>query len=310
MAESAMSDVESTWAFLRLLGVVFCCAASIAGNARGAEPDTPRDDFSTTAVSGSSLVSRFAAGIDWAAFGRIGNHGSLPEGIKQHYERGTQDSDKPSQWIERGFNLSGSDLYRLNCRSCHGAGGQGLPPVIPALYDPVKAISMELIQQRMAARGRALDDERAAQMAARAELGVRHRLMKGGEIMPAFAHLDDDEVAALLGFLERLVGAPQDDRQSVRAVRPAQRVGQHIISGTCLICHDATKRPRLAKADQEVPALASFPRDYSVQEFVRKVRFGSPEQEGRRGRMPLYRYLSDEELTAAYFYLTAYPPEK
>jgi hypothetical protein len=45
--------------------------------------------------------------------------------------------------------LSGSDVYRLNCRGCHGESGAGFTPEINSLIDPVRATSSVAILRRM-----------------------------------------------------------------------------------------------------------------------------------------------------------------
>ena len=53
--------------------------------------------------------------------------------------------------------------------------------------------------------------------------------------------------------------------------------------------------------------------DKPVVDFVDKVRRGAPVVMGDlpfhyRGRMPAFTYLRDQEVAAAYLYLTTYPP--
>jgi hypothetical protein len=50
-------------------------------------------------------------------------------------------------------------------------------------------------------------------------------------------------------------------------------------------------------------------------EFVRKVTAGAPINMGAaplpyRGRMPVFDYLSEDEVANAYLYLTLYPPQE
>ena len=63
----------------------------------------------------------------------------------------------------------------------------------------------------------------------------------------------------------------------------------------------------------EVPPLTELPKHRTVLDVIQKVRRGAPVIMGRaafpyRGRMPVFDYLTDDEVAAAYMYLLAYPP--
>lgn len=293
-------------ACLLLVGSAGLPAVSVEGQ----EVDEPSAPYTVSPVSGPSLLTKLRAGVDHTALGRIGMIGHIPAEVKQQFENPDPTPEVPGWWYENGFSLSGADLYRLNCRSCHGASAEGLGPLIPALGEPVKAASPTYVQERMEQRGRSIPDELAQRLASRAELSLRHRLLKGGIVMPPFGHLKGEEVDALLEFLGTIAGV-SEEQAHLRVNQPANRVGEHIIKSTCLICHDATGGMyRSNAADQVIPSMDRFTHDYPVQQFVRKVQTGSPLQADPRGRMPTFRYLSDEELKAAYLYIMAYPPEK
>ena len=54
--------------------------------------------------------------------------------------------------------------------------------------------------------------------------------------------------------------------------------------------------------------------DKPVADFIAKVRSGAPVTTGNpvfhyRGRMPVFAYLQDVEVAAAYMFLTDYPPQ-
>lgn len=265
-------------------------------------------DVQVTSASGPSLLTRIVASVDRTAFGQMGHIGEAPAEVARRF------SDPPANrapgwWLSEGWVVDGADLYRLNCRSCHGGGGQGLGPVIPTILDPVRAASPKAVQERMSQRGRSIPEKLARRLASRAELSFRHRLLEGGVIMPPFRHLSEVEVDALLGYLEVLAGVPASDRADLEIRDSPQRVGEHIVKANCLTCHDSVDRwPRMT--DRELPTLDRMTEEYSVHEFVHKVRAGSPTKGDRRGRMPRFNYLSAEELQAAYLYLFAYPPRE
>ena len=56
--------------------------------------------------------------------------------------------------------------------------------------------------------------------------------------MPALAHLQEADINALYAYLSLLAGAPDAPPQS-RLTTSWARLGEHIIKGTCHICHDA-----------------------------------------------------------------------
>ena len=295
---------------IRRVGGIALSFLVLAGAVWGQEVDDPTAPYTVGPVSGPSLLTKLEAGVDLTALGRLGMIGNVSAEIEQQFEDQDPPPESPGWWIEDGFSLSGADLYRLNCRSCHGASAQGLGPVIPALIDPVKAASPDYVKERMEERGRSIPDELAEKLASRAELSLRHRLLKGGLVMPPFGHLEGDEVDALLEYLEVIAGVSKK-KNHLRVREPVERVGEHVIRSTCLICHDAKAgRYRSNSADRAIPALDQIMDDFSAREFVRKARAGSPHQGEPRGRMPQFTFLSEEELKAAYLFLMAYPPRR
>lgn len=68
----------------------------------------------------------------------------------------------------------GQVVYALNCRTCHGEGLKGQPPVVPSLINAVPRFGTE---------------------------HIHHVLQRGAPPMPAFADLQPAEVDALIAFL-------------------------------------------------------------------------------------------------------------
>jgi mono/diheme cytochrome c family protein len=264
--------------------------------------------YTVTPVEGPSWLKRLGLTHRGSSMGQMGQMGLSPS------------STAASAWgrssfpesLEKPFTLSGADLYRLDCQACHNIGGIGLPPEIHSLIDPVRATSPAVIREQMAKRGVTLDAATLKQMTSQAEAAVRERLQKGGEKMPPFRHLEGVEVEALLNYLKSLAGVPGANEKQIRMTEPAVRVGEHLVKGTCLICHDATGpgRDAIAATPGLVPSLASFLEQDPVATMVRKAREGAPAPGmiGKRGEMPVLSYLTPEELDAAYVYLIAYPP--
>ena len=133
--------------------------------------------------------------------------------------------------------------------------------------------------------------------------------------MPPRAHLRNADIDLLYGYLTQLAGAPDASAPSQETVSWA-RVGENVVKGTCHVCHDAAGPRPSGKAllDGATPPLSSLIADKSVADFVNKVRVGAPILMGDlpvhyRGRMPVFYYLTDQEVAAAYLFLASYPPQ-
>ena len=133
--------------------------------------------------------------------------------------------------------------------------------------------------------------------------------------MPAFAHLQEADIDVLYAYLTELAHTPDSRRQSQRTVSWA-RLGEHVVKGTCHICHDAVGARPTGEAllRGAIPPLVVLVADNPPVTFISKVRSGAAVVMGRplfhyRGRMPVFYYLQDVELAAAYDFLVAYPPQ-
>ena len=132
--------------------------------------------------------------------------------------------------------------------------------------------------------------------------------------MPARDHLQRADVDVLYAYLTKLAagrGAGTLPRETVSA----DRLGENVVKGTCHICHDAIGARPTDKSmlDGAIPSLTSLLSTAAVADFVNKVERGAPAVMGapaapHRGRMPVFYYLTDNELAAAYRYLRTYPP--
>jgi mono/diheme cytochrome c family protein len=261
-----------------------------------------------TPVEGDSWLRHLGIPFIASNMGRVGLWGPPPSSA----------SDQPSsrEGPEGDFILSGADLYRLNCRSCHKPDGAGVPPEINSLIGPVQATSPVMIRMQMKQRGIELDAKTVHTLVSQAQAALRARLENGGERMPPFRRLAPEEVDALLAYLEELAGVPGAERKQIWLSEPAARVGEHLIKGTCHICHEATG-PGLAIGvgmPEGIPSLASLSRDRLRSEVIRKVRVGlskpMPMMTSDRGEMPIFSELEPAEVAAAYAYLASYPPRR
>lgn len=216
---------------------------------------------------------------------------------------------------EGSVRISGKDLFNLSCRGCHGERGEGAPPEINSMIDPVRATSMELILERMKKVGAPVSTTVAHQLATQSEKLILHRIHSGGQDMPAFPQLTPQEVEALVAYLDLLVGIPNSEKKQITLEEPAMHAGEDLIKGTCRICHAATgPNPSPEEiAEGAIPPLEMLPNRVSLQQFVEKVTVGRPIYMGNldqryRGRMPVFYYLRPENVAAAYEYLKHYLP--
>lgn len=281
-----------------------------------AASDTPDQSISTS--WGPSWIKHLGLTVAKTHMGQMG--GSAPEAVTESV-KGTASSDLRSLMnrflgtyrsnqeqgagiLKEEFTASGADLYRWNCRSCHGPEGKGFDPEINSVVGPVQGTSAKMAKDRMIARGIEADDEMVQQMSDLAATSLRDRLHRGGKNMPAFDYLRKDEIEALVGYLEKLAGVPPTERDGLVVKESATRVGEHMVRGTCHICHDATgPGAGLGSGQANIPSLASIPRDHSLSGIVHQVQFGSCATLKLTGGdvMPAYPYFSEEEIAAAYF---------
>jgi len=212
--------------------------------------------------------------------------------------------EKAGAILNEKFPVSGADLYRWNCQACHGPDGQGATPEINSVLGPVQGTSPAMSRKRMEARGLDVDDDVIQQTTELAEASLRDRFQHGGKNMPSFEYLRADEVEALFGYLEKLASVPPTKRDGLLVPESAARVGEHIVRGTCHVCHDATGpgSGHTAMAQGTIPSLASIPRDHSLSGVVHQVHYGSCATMRMTGgeMMPAYPYFTEEEIAAVY----------
>lgn len=211
--------------------------------------------------------------------------------------------------------VSGADLYRISCRACHRPDGSGSPPAVNTILDPVRAASDQWMTERMKEKGRPADHAYIHELTSATEADLQKRFRGGGHAMPSFDHLSDDEIGALRPYLDQLAGLPGAETRQRSTSESTARLGELVVKGTCHICHDAVSVDTRATTviNRVIPPLSDMPRLKSFADFVRKVRDGAPVPLGSgnvmsRGRMPVFDYLSEPEVAAAYEYLSRYQP--
>jgi mono/diheme cytochrome c family protein len=212
-------------------------------------------------------------------------------------------------------SLRGADLYRLNCRGCHGEVGLGAPPEITSVVDPVRATSVQLVRERMKKVGMDVSLAQATQLAQQAQAALVQRLHRGGKNMPPFPQLQEAEVQSILAYLRQLAGIPGAEKEQRAVTESPLRVGELIVKSTCHICHSAAgSNPSPVQIlNGAIPPLQVLTSRTDQSGLVRKVTQGAPILMGKpamlfRGRMPVLRYLTSNEVADVYLYLVLYPP--
>ncbi|HTT23816.1 MAG TPA: cytochrome c [Candidatus Sulfotelmatobacter sp.] len=268
-----------------------------------------------TPVTGESWLNHLHRALEQSSMGNTGRLGPATIVLGQLAAENASFQRLGTESGEQSVTLQGADLYRLNCRGCHGEFGLGAPPEINSVIGATRATSAPLIVARMKERGLDTSREQANDLANQAKATLMERLHKGGIEMPPFPHLREPEIRAIFIYLRLLAEIPGAETQQVRVEEEPVRIGEHIVKSTCHVCHNAlgvnpTGDELLQGA---IPPLSSLTTRVSLSGFERKVRHGAPIMMGTplepyRGRMPVFDYLSESEVADAYLYLKLYPP--
>jgi mono/diheme cytochrome c family protein len=295
-----------------LLGV-FILSSSLSGQTVGTK------DVRVTAVEGESWLSHLHRSFNDTSMGKTWELGPPPPMPGEESPRG-QPELTPG-FATQTVTLRGSDLYRLNCQGCHGGSGLGAPPEINSVINPVRATSVAVILERTKKTGQEMSRADAAVLAKQAKALLIQRFHKGGEAMPPFPQLSELEIRSIVAYLEQLSDVPGAEKNQVAVKESPYRVGEHIVKSTCHICHSAAgSNPDPQQLlDGAIPPLSTLTTRMSLSEFIRKVTNGAPVimgaepfsyRDSYRGRMPVFRYLSDDEAADAYLFLTLFPPHQ
>ncbi len=292
---------------LTTLVAILVAASWLSGQTGGTR------DASVTAVEGESWISHLHRTFNEAIMGKtwgLGPAAPVPGEATPSWQM-----DLTPGYGAQVVTLHGSDLYRLNCRGCHGELGRGAPPEIGSIIGPVQATSVSVTMERMKKAGREMSRSDAIAMAKESKILLLQRLHNGGQDMPP-PNLREAEIQSLIPYLEQLSDVPVAGKKQIAVKESSYSVGEHIVKSTCHICHSATGPNPSAEQilGGAIPPLSILVRRVSLSEFVQKVTTGAPIVMGTppayyRGRMPVFSYLSQDEAAAAYLYLTRYPPQ-
>jgi mono/diheme cytochrome c family protein len=299
---------NSSMISMKCLVMIFALVSQLSGQMGG------NKEIPVTPVKGESWISHLHKRFSDTSMGKTWHSGPA---APMPGEKSTGRQEKLSlDFAARTMVFHGSDVYRLNCRGCHAESGHGAPPEINSVIDPVRATSIEVIMARMKKAGMSMSRANATLLAKQSNAALLDRFHKGGTDMPPFPQLSELEIRALIAYLRELAGVPGAEREQVAVNQPPSRVGEQIVKSTCHICHNATGPNPNPQQIMEgaIPPLSTLTTRTSLPDFVRKVIAGSPISMGAapmpfRGRMPVFDYLSEDEVANAYLYLTLYPPQ-
>lgn len=276
-------------------------------------------DVSVTAVEGESWLKHLHRSFNNTSMGKTWELGPAPPAPGEDTSRWRVELSPG--YATQSVVLHGSDLYRLNCQGCHGAAGNGAPPEINSVINPVRATSVAVVLERTKKTGQEMSRANATELARQAKVLLLQRLHKGGESMPPFPQLKEAEIRSIVAYLEQLSEIPAAERNQVAVKESPTRVGEFIVKSTCHICHSAAgPNPDPQQLyEGAIPPLCSLTTRTSLPEFIRKVTVGMPigmgaaplsYKDSYRGRMPVFHYLSQDDAADAYLYLTLYPPHE
>jgi mono/diheme cytochrome c family protein len=295
---------------MKNLFVSLLMTTALFGQAAAQTPDP------VTPVSGESWLSHLHRPLEQTSMGKTVRLGPATIMLgRLAAEQSSAIGRLGYESAKQSLMVQGADLYRLNCRGCHGELGMGAPPEINSVIGATRATSASLTMARMKERGLETSRAQAIELANQAKGTLLERLHKGGVDMPPFPHLSEAEIRAIFSYLRQLAEIPGAENQQVRVEEARVRIGEHIVKSTCHVCHNAlgvnpSPDELLGGA---IPPLSSLSTRVTLPEFQRKVRHGAPIMMGTpvlpyRGRMPVFDYLSDSEVADAYLYLQLYPP--
>ena len=295
----------------RLLATVLLATCGVEGQDVLLHAPLHVGKTAVTAVTGESWLDHLNRPFGDTAMGKTGRLGPAPG---QHGAYRTAPLLAGTGTL---ILVSGADLYRLNCQGCHGESGQGTPPELNSLINPVRATSVTLVIQRMKTSGIEITQANAVELAKQATTALLERLHQGGESMPPFSYLDEAEIASVVAYLRQLASVPGAATSQIKVKEVPLHIGELVVKSTCHICHSATgtnPNPRQL-LEGAIPPLESLTSRVNQPDFIRKVTRGAPIVMGEipslyRGRMPVFYYLSEEEANDAYLYLSQYPPTR
>src|SRR3974390_186401 len=114
---------------------VLLVACSLQAQTAVARPSASPGSPNVTAITGESWLMHLGRSFDNTSMGKTGRIGLGQEADGTPVPTTVVAIFSPRDEVA----LRGSDLYRMNCRGCHGEAGLGAPPEIKPVLNPVRA---------------------------------------------------------------------------------------------------------------------------------------------------------------------------
>jgi len=125
-------------------------------------------DVPVTAVEGESWLKHLHRSFNYTSMGKTWELGPPPVAPGEDTPRWRLDLS--SGYATQSVVLHGSDLYRLNCQGCHGSAGNGAPPEINSVINPVRATSVAVVLERTKKTGQEMSRANATELARQAKV--------------------------------------------------------------------------------------------------------------------------------------------
>jgi hypothetical protein len=162
-----------------------CAYAQINAPSPAGQKAVGSKDDTVTAVAGESWLTHINRSFNETSMGKTGRLGP-PAPTPEETTASRYLPSLASSVASRALTLHASDLYRLNCQGCHGESGQGAPPEINSVINPVRATSVTLVMARMKTAGMDISRADAVKLAKQSNSALLQRLHNGGQDMPPF----------------------------------------------------------------------------------------------------------------------------
>ncbi|RLD76544.1 MAG: hypothetical protein DRJ10_13400 [Bacteroidetes bacterium] len=167
-------------------------------------------------------------------------------------------------------SVTGKELYKANCASCHRVDLKGNPPTFPGL----NKISAKMKKSE-----------------------ALYLIKTGKNVMPSFAHLSEQERNAIVGFLYG-----ENAVSTVKTTVTAKQLGQNLFVANCASCHKTKHSEPQPKGQQDrgrTPAvLGGIDNDINQTQFNKILNMGPC-------YMPSFSHLKETEKEAIYKYLSS-----
>ena len=165
--------------------------------------------------------------------------------------------------------LSGADIFRINCQACHGPTGGGT--------------------------------EKAPSLRGASVAGLDKRLASGGKKMPAFPHLSQPEIDAVVAYAAVLAaGGTPAAGEAVVTLSDAD-LGSRVYFSNCASCHEHGGAKQWGMMCQ--PArLGGATKRFSKGQVMNLLDTGA-------GPMPAFKHLTSTERDALWAHLATLPAD-